>query len=57
MSVAPINVEDFLEIFVILSGVLLPIKSPVASVVFLIAFFEIVFMASAVDFLAVSRIF
>ena len=39
---------------VILSAMLLPIKSPVASAVFCIALFEAVFNASVVDFLAVS---
>ena len=42
---------------VILSSILLPIKSPVASAVFWIAFSEAVFIASAVDFLALSRNF
>ena len=39
---------------VILSAILLPIKSLVASAVFSIAFFEAVFIAYVVDFLAVS---
>ena len=47
-------VEDFLEILVISSAILLPIKSPVASAVFWIALFEAVFIASVVDFLALS---
>ena len=48
---------DFLETLVILSAILLPIKSPVASAVFWIALFEAVFIASAVDFFALSRSF
>ena len=42
--------DGFLEILVILSAILLPIKSPVASAVFWIALFEAVFIASVVDF-------
>ena len=42
---------------VILSAILLPVKSPVASAVFWIALLETVFIASVVDFLAVSIIF
>ena len=42
---------------VILPAILLPIKSPVASVVFRIALFDAVFNASVIDFLAVSIIF
>ena len=49
--------EDFFETLVILSAILLPIKSPVAPAVFLIALFEAVFIASVVDFLALSRCF
>ena len=41
---------DFLETFVILSAILLPIKSTVASNVFWIAFFEVVFIASVIHF-------
>ena len=51
------SLEDFLEIIIILSVILLPIKSPIASAVFRIAIFEAVFIASVVDFLAVSRSF
>ena len=47
--------EDF-EILVILSAVLLPIKSPVASEVFWIALFGAVFIAFVVNFLALSSI-
>ena len=47
---------DF-EALVILSAILLPIKSPAASAVLRIALFEAVFIASVVDFLAVSRSF
>ena len=36
--------------FVLLSAILLPIKSPVASAVFWIALFDAVFMESVVDF-------
>ena len=49
--------EDLFEAFVILSEILLPIKWPVASEVFWIALFEVVFIASVVDFLAVWRSF
>ena len=42
---------------VYLPAILLPIKSPVASAVFWIALFEAVFIASVVDFLALSRRF
>ena len=42
---------------VILSEILLPIKSPVASAVFWIVLFDIAFIASIVDFLAVPIIF
>ena len=41
----------------ILSAILLPIKSPVASAVFLIAFFQAVFIASIVHFLVLSKSF
>ena len=40
--------EDFLKTPVILSAILLPIKSPVAAAVFLISLFEAVFIASVV---------
>ena len=49
--------DFFFETLVILSAILLPIKSPVASAVFWIALFDAVFIASAVDFLALSRSF
>ena len=39
------------------SAILLPIKSPVASAVFLIALFEAAFIASIVDYLALLRSF
>ena len=50
------------EVFVILSAILLPIKSPIASNLFWIALFEVVFSASVAtlvthDFLGVSRNF
>ena len=45
---------DFFETLVILSAILLPTKSLVDSAVFWIALFEAVFIASVVDFLALS---
>ena len=42
---------------VILPAILLPIKSPVASAAFWIALFDAVFIASVVDFPALSRSF
>lgn len=50
------------EISVILSTILLPVKSPIASNLFWIALFEVVFSASVAtlvthDFLGVSRNF
>ena len=47
---------DFDTLF-ILSAILLPIKSTVASAFFRITLFEAVFMASDVDFLALLRSF
>ena len=47
--------SELLETFVILSTILLPIKSPVASAVFWITFFEAVLIASQADSLAWSR--
>ena len=41
---------DFFETLVILSAISLPIKSPVSSAAFWIAFFEAVFIASVVYF-------
>ena len=49
--------DFFFETLAILSVILLPIKSPVASAVFWIALFDAVFIASVVDFLALSRSF
>ena len=49
--------DGFSDTLVILSAVLLPIKSPVASAVFWIALFEAVFIASVADFLVLSRSF
>ena len=46
-----------METLVILSAILLPIKSPVSSAVFRIALFETVFIASVADFLAPSTSF
>ena len=43
-------VDFFLETLVILSAILLPIKSPVASAIFWIALFDSVFISSVVDF-------
>ena len=51
------SVGDLFETIVILSAVLLAIKSPVASAAFWIALFEAVFIASFVDFFALSRSF
>ena len=51
------SLTGFFDMLVILSAILLPIKSPVASAVFWIALFEAVFIASLVEFLAVSRSF
>ena len=51
------SVGDFFETLVILSAIWLPIKSPVAFAVFWIALFEAAFIASVVDFLALSRSF
>ena len=48
---------DLFDILVILSAILLPIKSSVASAVFWIALSEVVFIASVADFLVVSIIF
>ena len=44
--------SEVFEIFVILSAILFPIKSPVASAVFLIALFEAFLSSSVVDCLA-----
>ena len=51
------SLVDFLETLMILSAVLLQIKSLVASAVFSITLFEAVFIASVADFLSVSRRF
>ena len=51
------RVEDFSETLVILSPILLQIKSPVASAVFWITLYEALFIASAADFFALSRSF
>ena len=58
--ISSLSLHNSLEVFffecnsvetpVILSAILLPIKSPVASAVFWIALFEAVFIASVVDF-------
>ena len=49
--------EDFLETLVILSAIVLPIKSLVASDVFQIALFEAVFISSFVTFLHCQEVF
>ena len=49
--------EDFFERFVVLSAMLLSIKSLVVSAGFSIALFEAVFIASVVDFLAALKRF
>ena len=52
------SVGDLFERLVILSAILLPIESPVASAVFLIALFEAVCSSTSVVFcLALSRSF
>ena len=51
------SLVDIFETLVISSAILLPIKSQVASAVFWIALFDAVFVASVVDFLALSRSF
>ena len=48
---------DVCETFVILSAILLPVKSPVASAVFWIGLFEAVLGASVADCLAWLRSF
>ena len=48
------SLVDFYETLVILSAILLPIKSPVTSAFFLIVLFEVVSIASVVD---ISRSF
>ena len=49
--------KGFFKTLVILSAILLPIKSPVASAVFWITLFDAVSMTSVVDFVALSRSF
>ena len=51
------SLAGFFETLVILSAILLPIKSPVGSTVFWIALFDAVFITSVVDFVALSRNF
>ena len=51
------SLADVFETLVILSAILLPIKSPVALAVFWIALFDAVFIASFVDFLALLKSF
>ena len=50
-------VVSFEDVFVISSAILLQIKSLVAFTVLSIALFQTVFVASVVDFLALSRSF
>ena len=49
--------DNFFETLVILSAISLRIKSPVASAIFRITLFQAVFIASVVDFLALSTSF
>ena len=49
--------DGFLETLVILSAILLPVKSPVASAVLWVALLDAVFIESVVDFLALLRSF
>ena len=56
-SIASNLLVDFFDMLVILSAILLPTKSPVASAVVWIARCDAVFIASLADFLAVSIIF
>ena len=51
------SLGDFFDTLGISSAILLPIKSPVDPATFLVVLFEAVFIASAVDFLALSRSF
>ena len=54
----PSRVALIFEVFVILKAILLlPIKSLVAFAVFRIAFFQAVFSASVIEFLALSKSF
>ena len=50
-------VEEFFETLVILSPILLLIKSPITSAIFWIALFEVVFIACIVDFLQYEGFF
>ena len=50
-------IAGFFETLVILSAILVSIKSPVSSAAFWIALFDAVYMAFAVDLLALSRSF
>ena len=49
--------EDFFKTFVVLSAILSPVKSAVASTVFWIALLEAVFIASVVNFLHYQDVF
>ena len=55
VTVSGLLYSKLFETFVILTPLLLPIKSPVAFAVFWIALFEAVFTASIADCLARSR--
>ena len=57
LSLLSISLTGFFDMLVILSAILLPIKSPVASSVFCVALLEAVFIAPVADFLAVSIVF
>ena len=56
-SLLLLTLDGFLDILVILSAILLPIKSPVASAIFWIALFEAVVIASVVDFSRYQDVF
>ena len=51
------SLTDVFDMLVILSAILLPIKSVVASAIFSNALFQAVFIASVVHFLAVSKLY
>ena len=57
VTVSELFCGEIFETFVILSAILLPIKSPIASAIFRIAVFEAVLSASVANYLAWSRSF
>ena len=57
VNVSELFCGEFLETFVILSAILLPIKSAVPSAVFWITLFKVVLSASLADYLPLSRSF